>query len=87
MKRLVLVQAGILGTLGNCGGLVVGFILSFLLIHVINKQSFGWTVQLQLPLDFLLESFALIFVCSLASGLIPASLAARTPAPEVVRSE
>lgn len=87
MKRLVLVQAGILGTLGNCGGLLVGFILSFLLIHVINKQSFGWTVQLQLPVEFLLQSFALIFVCSLASGLIPARLAARTPAPEVVRSE
>lgn len=87
VKKLVLVQAGLLGSLGNLGGLVLGFILSFLLIHVINKQSFGWTIQLDMPYEFLLESFGLIFLCSLASGLIPASLAAKTPAPEVLRLE
>ncbi|MBX9689775.1 MAG: ABC transporter permease [Candidatus Obscuribacterales bacterium] len=87
MKKLVLIQAGILGTLGNAGGLLVGSVLSLLLIHVINKQSFGWTIQLDLPFDFLLESFALIFFCSLLAGVIPARLAAKTPAPEVVRSE
>ena len=87
VRKLVLVQAGLLGSLGNLGGLVLGFILSFLLIHVINKQSFGWTIQLDMPYEFLLESFALIFFCSLASGLIPASLAAKTPAPEVLRLE
>lgn len=87
IKKLVMVQAGILGTLGNLGGLIVGIILSFLLIHVINKQSFGWTVQLDLPLAFLLQSFTLIFFCSLGSGLLPAKLAAGTPAPEVVKSE
>ncbi len=87
VKKLVLVQAGILGSLGNLGGLILGFVLSFLLIHVINKQSFGWTIQLDIPAEFLLESFALIFFCSLASGFIPAGIAAKTPAPEVVRSE
>jgi putative ABC transport system permease protein len=87
VRKLVLVQAGILGTLGNCGGLAVGFVLALLLIHVINKQSFGWTVQLDLPLGFLAQSFSLIFVCSLLAGLVPARLAAKTPAPEVVRSE
>ncbi len=87
LVRMVLVQAGLLGTLGNAGGLAVGFMLSFLLIHVINKQSFGWTIQLAVPVEFLLQSFALIFACSLLSGFLPARLAARTPAPEVMRSE
>jgi putative ABC transport system permease protein len=87
LGKLVIVQAGLLGTLGNLGGLAIGMALSFLLIHVINKQSFGWTVQFFLPLDFLLQSFALIFVCSILSGLLPARLAEKTPAAEVVRSE
>lgn len=87
LGKLVIVQAGLLGSLGNVGGLVIGMALSFLLIHVINKQSFGWTVQFYLPQDFLLQSFALIFVCSILSGLIPARLAEKTPAAEVVRSE
>lgn len=87
LGKLVIVQAGLLGTLGNLGGLLIGMALSFLLIHVINKQSFGWTVQFFIPFDFLLQSFALIFACSILSGLLPARLAEKTPAAEVVRSE
>ena len=87
LGKLVIVQAGLLGTLGNLGGLTIGMALSFLLIHVINKQSFGWTVQFFIPADFLLQSFALIFACSILSGFIPARLAEKTPAAEVVRSE
>jgi putative ABC transport system permease protein len=31
------------------GGLALSFALGWLLIHVINKQSFGWTLQFNLP--------------------------------------
>lgn len=87
IQKLILVQAGVLGASGSVGGLLTGFVLSWLLIHVINKQSFGWTIQFAIPYEFLLQSFALIMFCSLASGVIPARLAARTVAPEALRSE
>lgn len=87
IRKLILVQAGILGALGSVGGLITGFALSWLLIHVINKQSFGWTIQFAVPYEFLLQSFALIMFCSLASGIIPAGIAAKTLAPEALRTE
>jgi putative ABC transport system permease protein len=87
IEKILLVQAGTLGLLGNVLGLAVGFLLSLLLIHVINKQSFGWTVQLNLPVAFLLQSFCLIFAVSIASGWLPARTAGRDVSGEAVRVE
>jgi putative ABC transport system permease protein len=87
ISRIVLVKAGLLGLFGNLSGLSVGFLLSLLLIFVINKQSFGWTIRFALPWEFLVQSFLLVMGTALVAGLIPARLAARTPAPEVIRSE
>jgi putative ABC transport system permease protein len=87
LRRIVLIEAGILGAIGNGAGLVLGFLLSLLLIYVVNRQSFGWTVQLSLPLDFLAVSGLLVFATALIAGLIPARMAARTLAPSVVRDE
>lgn len=87
IQSVVLTEAGILGLLGNVSGLVLGFVLSLLLIFVINKQSFGWTVQFAVPYDFLLEASFLVLLTSILSGIIPARFAAQTVAPQVVREE
>lgn len=87
LRKMVLSQAAILGLCGAVSGVVVGMGLSMLLIDVINKQSFGWTIQFAVPIVFLVQSFLLIVACSILSGLLPAQLAAATPAPEVVRDE
>jgi len=87
IRRIVLVEAGLLGTFGSAGGLVLGFVLSLLLIYVINRQSFGWTVQLSIPYDFLWQSSALVILTALLAGLIPANIAGRIQAPEVIKDE
>ncbi|WP_373531438.1 FtsX-like permease family protein [Vampirovibrio sp.] len=85
--KIVLVKAGLLGVFGTLSGMAVGFALSFLLVYVINKQSFGWTIRFELPWVFLLQSFALVMFTSIVSGIIPARLAAKTPAPQVIKTE
>src|SRR5690606_3642605 len=87
LRRMVLVEAGLLGLLGSIAGTALGFVLSVLLIYVINKQSFGWTVRYMVPGDFIIQSFFIVFFTAVLSGLIPSRMASRTPAPEVVRSE
>ncbi len=87
IRRIVLIEAGLLGFLGNLAGLAVGFALSFLLINVINRQSFGWTIQFHWPLDFLVQTFALIMITAIISGLFPAHLAGKTLAPNALRDE
>ncbi|HND06442.1 MAG TPA: hypothetical protein PL012_12220, partial [Candidatus Obscuribacter sp.] len=68
-------------------GLGLGYILSLLLTHVINKQSFGWSVQYSIPYDFIVQSSILVVATAVASACLPARLAASTLAPAVIRDE
>ena len=45
IRKLILVEAGLIGLLANVAGLALGVVLSLLLIFVINKQSFGWRIR------------------------------------------
>ncbi len=88
LRNVLLIDAGIMGLVGSVSGMILGYVLALLLIYVINKQSFGWTVKFSLPSDFLIESFILVMITAVASGIIPARMVAyRTPAPETVRQE
>lgn len=87
IRNMILIDAGILGVIGSIAGIALGFVLAMLLILVINKQSFGWTVRLSVPWLFLLQSFGLVVAASVISALVPARMASKTPAPEVVNFE
>jgi putative ABC transport system permease protein len=57
------IEGGILGTLGIAAGIVLGWGLSLILIHVVNRQSFHWSMDLHIPW-ILLAALALLLVCS-----------------------
>ena len=77
LKRMIMVEAGALGLVTQFVGLNVGFVLSLILIYVINVQSFGWTIQFHLPIGFLFQATIFIVIMTSLAGLYPASLAAR----------
>jgi len=68
-------------------GLAAGVVVSYLLIFVINKQSFGWTIQVFFPYGFILISIVLFWIVACTAGLYPARLATRLNPKESVRSE
>ena len=87
VKRMVLIESGILGFIGSIMGVAAGGVVSYILIFVINKQSFGWTIQIHFPYIFVLLSLILFWVVSLIAGLYPARLAVRLNPKEAVRVE
>ena len=87
VKRMVLIEAGILGLIGSVMGFVAGVIVSYILIFVINKQSFGWTIQVHFPYLFILVMVTMFWGVSILSGLYPARLAANLNPKEAVRVE
>ena len=87
VKRMVLIESGILGFIGSIMGVAAGGVVSYILIFVINKQSFGWTIQIHFPYIFVLFSLILFWVVSLIAGLYPARLAVRLNPKEAVRVE
>ena len=87
IQQLVFWEAAYLGMVGIGLGLVGGGALSFLLIKVINKQSFGWNIQVSVPLDGLLQAVGLAATATLIAGYFPARWAAEQPVAEGLREE
>jgi len=87
ITALILWEAGYLGLLGTAMGLVGGLALAWILIRVINRQSFGWTIQVSWPLGLMAEVAVLALVASLLAGFWPARWAGRQPLVEGLRYE
>ncbi|MEK6802800.1 MAG: FtsX-like permease family protein [Nitrospirota bacterium] len=87
ITALILWEAGYLGLLGTAMGLVGGLALAWILIRVINRQSFGWTIQVSWPLGLMAEVAVLALIASLLAGFWPARWAGRQPLVEGLRYE
>ncbi len=75
--------AGIALGLGLAGG--IG--LAAVLVLVINRAYFGWTIQMHWPWGGVLEQLAAILAAAVVAGLYPALAASATPAVELSRED
>jgi putative ABC transport system permease protein len=87
LRKLILVEAGLLGLFANLVGLALGFAMSLVLIFVINKQSFGWTIRFHWPVTILLAALTVVYAATVLAGLYPASVAVRLNPLEVVHED
>lgn len=87
IKRIVMVEAALMGCVAEFVGFITGIILALILIHVINKQSFGWTIQMSYPVPLLVGSTLLIFLTACLAGYFPARRAAATDLKEALHYE
>jgi putative ABC transport system permease protein len=84
---MVVGEAAWLGVLGSLLGIAAGYVVAWILVFVVNKQAFGWTIDFGLaPLSDLRLVLAVVVAAAIA-GLAPAAQAARVPAGEAVRAE
>jgi putative ABC transport system permease protein len=87
IRKLIVVEAGLIGLIANLVGIVLGFVLSLILIYVINKQSFGWTIRFHWPVAVLLGALTVVYAATVIAGLYPARVAVRLNPIEVVHEE
>jgi putative ABC transport system permease protein len=85
--RLVLAETGLLGGIAGVLAVPVGIALALVLIHVINRRAFGWSIETTVPVDVLLEAVGLAVLAALAAGAYPAWRMARTPPAPALREE
>jgi putative ABC transport system permease protein len=87
VRAMVFYEAAYIGVLGGAMGIGTGVLLALLLIFVINRQAFGWLIELHVPWAFLAETFALAIVTATVAGIYPAQVAARIETAGAVRTE
>ncbi|WP_022836315.1 FtsX-like permease family protein [Salisaeta longa] len=68
----VTLQTGLMGLMAGLLALPLGYLLAYVLVHVINKRSFGWTLQVTVSGEVLLQAVALALVAALLAGAYPA---------------
>jgi putative ABC transport system permease protein len=84
---LVTTQTGVMGLLAGVLALPVGVTLAAVMIHVVNRRSFGWTLDMEVGAGLLLQAVLLAFLGALLAGVLPARSLSRTPPSEALRSE
>lgn len=87
IARMILWESGLLGVAGTVLGLVAGLAVAVLLIEVINKQSFGWTIMFHLSPMVLLTAAAVAIPTTLLAGYWPARKAIRLSVAESLHYE
>jgi len=87
IRRIILCEAGLLGLVANGIGLVLGTLLSLVLIFVINKQSFGWTIQFHWPAGLLSAAVSGVFIATVLAGFYPAQKAIALNPIEAIHEE
>jgi len=87
VRKLIMVEAGLLGLFATVAGVALGFALSLILIFVINKQSFGWTIRFHWPVAVIPGALTVVYVATVLAGLYPANIAVGLNPIEVVHEE
>jgi putative ABC transport system permease protein len=85
IRSMIFWEASFLVAAGELAGLACGFILSYLLVYVINRQSFGWTFLYVVDWGALAFSLPLIVLTALAAAVPAVRMVFRTPPAALLR--
>lgn len=87
LARLILWQTLLLGACAGLLALPLGLLTSEVLIDVINRRSFGWSMQHSLPGGVLLQALLLAIVAAVLAGVAPARRLTRLQPAEALRGD
>lgn len=87
LVTLTLAQTSLLGLAAGVVALPLGTVLSALLVLVINRRSFGWSLELDVTGGPLAAGLALAVGAALAAGVYPALLGVRRSLERGLRDE
>ena len=87
LRKMVLIETGMMGLMAGLLAVPVGYALAMILIYVINRRSFGWTLQASVSIEALAQGVLVALVAALLAGIYPALRMSRMAAAEAIRYE
>ncbi len=85
--QLVTTQTGLMGAISGILAVPMGWVLALVMIHVVNKRSFGWTLHMEVGPDVVLQALGLALVGAIVAGVYPAWRMSRVSPAEALRGE
>ena len=84
---LIMLETGLIGAVSGFLAMPTGYILALILIYIINRRSFGWTLQMQLQPDPFIMALIVAVSAALLAGIYPARRISRMMAADAIRYE
>ena len=85
--RLLALEGGWLGGLGVACGFALGYLISLILVFIINPQSFHWRMEMHVPWQLLGTIALLLWAAASATALLAGRHAIATDALRAVRED
>jgi putative ABC transport system permease protein len=85
MWQLVTLETGLMGAVAGLLSMPAGFILAVILVYIINRRSFGWTLQLQVTPEPFIQAFLIGVAAAVLAGLYPAYRIIQRNTAEAIR--
>jgi len=70
IRGMLAAEGALLAALGAAAGLVCGIAISLVLVYVVNRQSFNWTIDFHPPLLFLGGLIAILLVLAVLTAVL-----------------
>ncbi len=84
---LLLLETGLLGSVAGLLSWPTGYCLALILVYIINRRSFGWTMQMLITPGPFLEASLVAVMAAILAGIYPAWRMGRTVAADSIRFE
>src|SRR5690606_9896183 len=85
--QYVTLQTGVMGLAAGFLSVPLGIVLALVLIYVINRRSFGWTLQFEVGPEVLLQALVLALLAAVLAGIYPSWRMARANPAHALREE
>ncbi|MFW5947197.1 MAG: FtsX-like permease family protein [Gemmatimonadota bacterium] len=80
-------QTGLMGVASGLMAVPMGLVLAALMTEFVNHRSFGWTIDLTVPPETLIQAVGLALAAALLAGIYPSWRMSRTSPAEALRTE
>jgi putative ABC transport system permease protein len=87
LRALILMETGLMGTVAGLLSMPAGLALAVILVYVINRRSFGWTLQMVVDAVPFLQAIAVSLLAALLAGIYPALRMGKMAPADALRYE
>ena len=85
--KIVNLQTLLMGFTAGVLALPLGNILAAILVYIINKRSFGWTMQFEILPSIMIEAMIVSLAAAFLAGIYPGIKMSKTSASNALREE
>ncbi len=85
--RMILAESGIIGCLSGLLALPLGTTMAWILVSIINKRSFGWTLEFIVEPYHYWQAIGIALIASITAGFYPSYIISKKEIVDALRTE